>query len=142
MKKYISIVLVLVLILLMTGCDSYDYLTEIEEYSSMTVDGTTSIEVGYTYVAEEKTFYEFVIEDKAIINEIMAEIFKIELKEYPDARIDFYHRTITVNQGDKSYSIHLSFATSAEEHGKRYLYKSQGISEIIEKYIEDNLIEY
>ena len=97
MKKYISIVLVLVLILLMTGCDSYDYLTEIEEYSSMTVDGTTSIEVGYTYVAEEKTFYEFVIEDKAIINEIMAEIFKIELKEYPDARIDFYHRTINIS---------------------------------------------
>ena len=38
-------------------------LIEIEKYSSMTKDGTTSIEVEYTYVGETETVYDFVIEE-------------------------------------------------------------------------------
>lgn len=50
----------------------------------------------------------------------------------------FYYRMITVNQGDKSYIINLFSVSSAH---KSYLCQSQGVRDIIEQYIEDNLIK-
>lgn len=137
MKKYIALILILVSVLFLFGCKSPSKLVELEQYSSMTIDGTTSIEVVYTYVNGEE--YEFVIEDDETIAEIMTEIFNMELKDYPkDRDCDVYYRVITVNQGDKKYMIDLF---SASDGQKGYLCQSQKVCEIIEEYIEENLLK-
>ncbi len=115
-------------------------LIELARYSSMTIEGTTSIEVVYDYINGEETTYEFVIDDQEIIAKIMAEVFNMELKDYPeDQDINFYQRWITVNQGDNEYYINLGY--TSDEHGNQYLCQSRNVCEIIEKYIKDNLLK-
>ena len=116
-------------------------MVELEEYSSLTINGTTSIEVVYDYidVEGELTTYEFVIDDQETIKKIMAEVFNVELKDYPDDRdIDIYQRWIVVKQGDNRYHIDLTLAYEGEN---KYICQSQKVRDIIEKYIEENLIE-
>ena len=144
MKKMTALLLIVMLMLFSVGCDilnqSPTKLVELEKYSTMTIDGTTSIEVVYDYVEGEFTTYEFVIEDQETINKIMTEVFNTELKDYPDDRdIDFYQRWIIVHQGDIEYHINLCY--NSDENGNRYLYQSNGTFDIIEKYIEDNLMK-
>ena len=144
MKKMTALLLIVMLMLFSVGCDilnqSPTKLVELEKYSTMTIDGTISIEVVYDYVEGEFTTYEFVIEDQETINKIMTEVFNIELKDYPDDRdIDFYQRWIIVHQGDIEYYINLCY--NSDENGNRYLYQSHGTFDIIEKYIEDNLMK-
>ena len=144
MKKMTALLLIVMLMLFSVGCDilnqSPSKLVELEKYSTMTIDGTISIEVVYDYVEGEFTTYEFVIEDQETINKIMTEVFNIELKDYPDDRdIDFYQRWIIVHQGDIEYRINLCY--NSDENGNRYLYQSHGTFDIIEKYIEDNLMK-
>lgn len=114
-------------------------LVELDRYSAMTRDGTASIEVDYTYVDETETVYAFVIEDATIIDSLMSAIFNMELEDFPDDR-DFsvYYRVITVNQNEQAYTIDL-FAASNDR--KAYLCRSQEVRNIIERYIEDNLIK-
>ena len=144
MKKMTALLLIVMLMLFSVGCDilnqSPSKLVELKKYSTMTIDGTISIEVVYDYVEGEFTTYEFVIEDQETINKIMTEVFNIELKEYPDDRdINFYQRWIIVHQGDIEYHINLCY--NSDENGNRYLYQSHGTFDIIEKYIEDNLMK-
>ena len=144
MKKMTALLLIVMLVLFSVGCDilnqSPSILVELEKYSTMTIDGTISIEVVYDYVEGEFTTYEFVIEDQETINKIMTEVFNTELKDYPDDRdIDFYQRWIIVHQGDIEYHINLCY--NSDENGNRYLYQSHGTFDIIEKYIEDNLMK-
>ena len=144
MKKMTALLLIVMLMLFSVGCDilnqSPSKLVELEKYSTMTIDGTISIEVVYDYVEGEFTTYEFVIEDQETINKIMTEVFNTELKDYPDDRdIDFYQRWIIVHQGDIEYHINLCY--NSDENGNRYLYQSNGTFDIIEKYIEDNLMK-
>ena len=144
MKKMTALLLIVMLMLFSVGCDilnqSPTKLVELEKYSTMTIDGTISIEVVYDYIEGEFTTYEFVIEDQETINKIMTEVFNIELKDDPDDRdIDFYQRWIIVHQGDIEYHINLCY--NSDENGNRYLYQSHGTFDIIEKYIEDNLIK-
>ena len=144
MKKMTALLLIVMLMLFSVGCDilnqSPTKLVELEKYSTMTIDGTISIEVVYDYVEGEFTTYEFVIEDQETINKIMTEVFNTELKDYPDDRdIDFYQRWIIVHQGDIEYHINLCY--NSDENGNRYLYQSHGTFDIIEKYIEDNLMK-
>ena len=144
MKKMTALLLILILMLFSVGCDilnqSPSKLVELEKYSTMTIDGTISIEVVYDYVEGEFTTYEFLIEDQETINKIMTEVFNTELKDYPDDRdIDFYQRWIIVHQGDIEYHINLCY--NSDENGNRYLYQSHGTFDIIEKYIEDNLMK-
>lgn len=144
MKKMTALLLIIMLMLFSVGCDilnqSPTKLVELEKYSTMTIDGTISIEVVYDYVEGEFTTYEFVIEDQETINKIMTEVFNTELKDYPDDRdIDFYQRWIIVHQGDIEYHINLCY--NSDENGNRYLYQSHGTFDIIEKYIEDNLMK-
>ena len=144
MKKMTALLLIIILMLFSVGCDilnqSPTKLVELEKYSTMTIDGTISIEVVYDYVEGEFTTYEFVIEDQETINKIMTEVFNTELKDYPDDRdIDFYQRWIIVHQGDIEYHINLCY--NSDENGNRYLYQSYGTLDIIEKYIEDNLMK-
>lgn len=142
MKKTISFFLITVLILFTVSCEreqSPAKLAALEKYSAMTADGTTSIEVVYDYIEGEFTTYEFVIEDREVIEKIMAEVFDMELKDYPqDQDIDFYQRWITAKQGDNKY--HISLAYTSDENGNKYLCQSQKVCDIIEKYIEDNLM--
>ena len=113
-------------------------LVDLKQYSAMTKNGTTSIEVVYDYIDGEFTTYEFIIEDKETIGKIMAEVFNVELKDYPDDRdIDIYQRWIVVKQGDNRYHIDLTLASDGE---KQYICQSQNLREIIETYIEGNLI--
>ena len=144
MKKLTALLLVVMLMLFSVGCDilnqSPSKLVELEEYSAMTIDGTTSIEVVYDYIEGEFNTYEFVIEDQETIEKIMSEIFNTELKDYPDDQdIDFYQRWIIVHQGDVEYHINLCY--NSDENGNRYLYQSYGTFDVIEKYIVDNLIK-
>ena len=144
MKKLTALLLVVMLMLFSVGCDilnqSPSKLVDLEKYSAMTIDGTTSIEVVYDYIEGEFTTYEFVIEDQGTIEKIMSEIFNTELKAYPDNQdIDFYQRWIIVHQGDVEYHIDLCY--NSDENGNMYLYQSHGTFDIIEKYIEDNLIK-
>ena len=144
MKKMTALLLIIMLMLFSVGCDilnqSPTKLVELEKYSEMTIDGTISIEVVYDYVEGEFTTYEFVIDDQETINKIMTEVFNTELKDYPDDRdIDFYQRWIIVHQGDIEYHINLCY--NSDENGNRYLYQSHGTFDIIEKYIEDNLMK-
>ena len=144
MKKLTALLLVVMLMLFSVGCDilnqSPSKLVDLEKYSAMTIDGTTSIEVVYDYIEGEFTTYEFVIEDQETIEKIMSEIFNTELKAYPDNQdIDFYQRWIIVHQGDVEYHINLCY--NSDENGNRYLYQSNGTFDIIEKYIEDNLMK-
>ena len=144
MKKMTALLLIVMLMLFSVGCDilnqSPSKLVELEKYSTMTIDGTISIEVVYDYVEGEFTTYKFVIEDQETINKIMTEVFNTELKDYPDDRdIDFYQRWIIVHQGDIEYHINLCY--NSDENGNRYLYQSHGTFDIIEKYIEDNLMK-
>ena len=144
MKKMTALLLIVMLMLFSVGCDilnqSPSKLVELEKYSTMIIDGTISIEVVYDYVEGEFTTYEFVIEDQETINKIMTEVFNTELKDYPDDRdIDFYQRWIIVHQGDIEYHINLCY--NSDENGNRYLYQSHGTFDIIEKYIEDNLMK-
>ena len=144
MKKLTALLLVVMLMLFSVGCDilnqSPSKLVELEKYSAMTIDGTTSIEVVYDYIDGEFTTYEFVIEDQETIEKIMSEIFNTELKDYPENRdIDFYQRWIIVHQGDVEYHINLCYIS--DENGNRYLYQSHCTFDIIEKYIEDNLMK-
>ena len=143
MKKLTTLLLVVMLMLFSVSCDiliqSPTKLIELEKYSNMTIDGTTSIEVVYDYIEGEFNTYEFVIEDQETIEKIMSEIFNTELKDYPDDQdIDFYQRWIIVHQGDVEYHINLCY--NSDENGNRYLYQSNGTFDIIEKYIEDNLM--
>ena len=115
-------------------------LVDIEKYSSLTVDSITSIEVVYDYIEGGFTTYEFVIDNQETIEAIMTNVFNMELKEYPeDQDIDFYQRWITVKQGDNQYIINLAYAS--DNYGNRYLCQSHAVCEIIEKYIEENLIQ-
>ena len=144
MKKLTALLLVVMLMLFSIGCDilnqSPSKLVDLEKYSAMTIDGTTSIEVVYDYIEGEFNTYEFVIEDQETIEKIMSEIFNTELKDYPDDQdIDFYQRWIIVHQGDVEYHINLCY--NSDENGNRYLYQSHGTFDIIEKYIEDNLMK-
>ena len=144
MKKMTALLLIIILMLFSVGCDilnqSPTKLVELEKYSTMTIDGTISIEVVYDYVEGEFTTYEFVIEDQETINKIMTEVFNTELKDYPNDRdIDFYQRWVIVHQGDTEYHINLCY--NSDENGNRYLYQSHGTFDIIEKYIEDNLMK-
>lgn len=144
MKKMTALFLIVMLMLFSVGCDilnqSPSKLVELEKYSTMTIDGTISIEVVYDYVEGEFSTYEFVIEDQETINKIMTEVFNTELKDYPDDQdIDFYQRWIIVHQGDIEYHINLCY--NSDENGNRYLYQSHGTFDIIEKYIEDNLMK-
>ncbi len=143
MKKMISFLLIIVLMLFAVGCNlkqSSSKLVELEKYSAMTVDGTTSIEVVYDYINGEETTYNFVIDDQETIEKIMTEVFNMELKDYPKNQdINFYQRWITVNQSDDEFYISLAY--TSDEKGNRYLCQSQKVCEIIEKYIEDNLIQ-
>ena len=144
MKKLTTLLLVVMLILFSVSCDiliqSPAKLIELEKYSNMTIDGTTSIEVVYDYIEGEFTTYEFVIEDQETIDRIMIEVFNTDLKAYPDNQdIDFYQRWIIVHQGDVEYHINLCY--NSDENGNRYLYQSHGTFDIIEKYIEDNLMK-
>lgn len=142
MKKAISLLLALsALLLCLVGCDSNkkSKLVEIERFSSMTLDGTTSIEVIYDYTKDGYATYEFVIEDREMIREIMTALFEVKLKDYPEDRdIDFYQRWLNVKQGETVYYVNLSYA--ADQNENRYLLDSQAVCEIIEKYIEENLI--
>ena len=105
----------------------------------MTIDGTSSIEVVYDYIEGEFTTYEFVIDDQETIEKIMTEVFNMELKVYPKNQdIDVYQRWIIVKQDNNKYHIDLTLAFDGE---KRYICQSQKVRDIIEKYIEDNLIE-
>lgn len=114
-------------------------LVSLGRYSAMTTDGTTLVEVVYDYLHEGETTYEFFIEDPDTIVLLMTEIFRMELKAYPEDRdIDFYQRWITLKQGDEEYLINLGYAS--DEYGNLYLCQSQKVCEIIEKYIEDHLI--
>ena len=144
MKKLTTLLLVVMLMLFSVSCDiliqSPTKLIELEKYSNMTIDGTTSIEVVYDYIEGEFNTYVFVIEDQETIEKIMSEIFNTELKDYPDDQdIDFYQRWIIVHQGDVEYHINLCY--NSDENGNRYLYQSNGTFDIIEKYIEDNLMK-
>ena len=143
MKKVISFILTTLLLLFSVGCEMKQTpkkLVEIERYAGMRIDGTTSIDVVYDYVEGDFFTYEFTIENQEIIGNIMAEVFNVELKEYPDDQdIDFYQRWIIVHQGDNEYHINLCY--NSDESGNRYLYQSHGLFDIIEKYIEDNLID-
>ena len=144
MKKLTTLLLVVMLMLFSVSCDiliqSPAKLIELEKYSNMTIDGTTSIEVVYDYIEGEFTTYEFVIEDQETIDRIMIEVFNTDLKAYPDNQdIDFYQRWIIVHQGDVEYHINLCY--NSDENGNRYLYQSHGTFDIIEKYIEDNLMK-
>ena len=115
-------------------------LVDIEKYSSLTVDSITSIEVVYDYIEGGFTTYEFVIDNQETIEAIMTNVFNMELKEYPeDQDIDFYQRWITVKQGDNQYIINLAYAS--DNYGNRYLCQSHAVCEVIEKYIEENLIQ-
>jgi len=132
------------LMLFSVGCDilnqSPSKLVELEKYSAMTIDGTTSIEVVYDYIEGEFTTYEFVIDDPETITAIMTEVLNTELKDYPENQeIDFYQRWIIVHQGNAEYHINLCY--NSDENGNRYLYQSHGTFDIIEKYIEDNLMK-
>ena len=142
MKKAISLLLALsALLLCLVGCNDISKnpkLVELEQYSSMTLSGTTSIEVVYDYIKGEFTTYEFVIEDKEVIGEIMTEIFNMELADYPtDRDLDIYQRWISIKQAENEYRIDLTIASDSE---KQYICQSQKIREIIEGYIEENLI--
>ena len=141
MKKILALSLAIVALLCcLVGCSKKNKLVELEEYSSLTINGTTSIEVVYDYidVEGELTTYEFVIDDQETIKKIMAEVFNVELKDYPDDRdIDIYQRWIVVKQGDNRYHIDLTLASDGEE---QYICQSQNLREIIETYIEGNLI--
>ena len=144
MKKLTALLLVVMFILFSVSCDipiqAPTKLIELEKYSNMTIDGTTSIEVVYDYIKVEFTTYEFVIEDKETIDKIMIEVFNTDLKAYPNNQeIDFYQRWIIVHQGDVEYRINLCY--NSDENGNRYLYQSHGTFDIIEKYIEDNLMK-
>ena len=143
MKKTILFLFTIVFLLFIAGCNFGKTplkLVELEKYSTMTIDGTTSIEVVYDYIKGEKTTYEFVIEKQEIMEEITTELFNMELKNYPENQdINFYQRWITVNQGDNEYYINLAYTSN--EKGNRYLCQSQKVCEIIEKYMEDNLIQ-
>ena len=144
MKKLTALLLVVMLMLFSVGCDilnqSPSKLVDLEKYSAMTIGGTTSIEVVYDYIEGEFTAYEFVIDDPETITAIMTEVFNTELKDYPeDQDIDFYQRWIIVHQGDVEYHINLCY--NSDENGNRYLYQSHGTFDIIEKYIEDNLMK-
>jgi hypothetical protein len=144
MKKMTALLLIVMLMLFSVGCDilnqSPSKLVELERYSTMTIDGTTSIEVVYAYDRGEVTTYEFVIEDQETINQIMIEVFNTELEDYPgNLDIAFYQRWIIVHQGDIEYHIDLCY--NSDENGNRYLYQSNGTFDIIEKYIEDNLMK-
>ena len=156
MKKLIAIILITVMMLHLVGCDS-EYveqdseqeqtkkektptkLVELDKYSDMTMDGTTSIEVEYQYQVSEMQIYEFVVKDQETIDEMMTTVFDIGLKEYPNALIDFYIRQITIKQGDKEYYIHMGYAS--DNSGKRYLCDAKSLREIIVDYIMDNLVE-
>ena len=142
MKKLLALALaVVVLLCCLVGCCKKNKLVELEEYSSMAIDGTTSIEVVYDYIDIEGEFttYEFVIDDQETIENIMTEVFNLELKNYPKNQdIDVYQRWIIVKQNNNEYHIDLTLAFEGE---KRYICQSQKVREIIEKYIEENLIE-
>ena len=112
-------------------------LVDLDKYSAMTANGTTSIEVVYDYIEGEFTTYEFVIEDQETIVNIMTEIFKLELEDYPDDQdMDIYQRWIILKQGNNRYHIDLTLVSDGE---KMYICQSQGVRDIIETYIEDNL---
>ena len=134
--------MIMLLMLFTVGCNSTQSpskLVELEKYSAMTIDGTSSIDVVYDYIEGEFTTYEFVIEDQEVIKKIMTEIFNMELKDYPgDRDIDIYQRWIVIKQDNNSYHIDLTLASDGE---KQYICQSQKVRDIIEKYIEDNLIE-
>ena len=143
MRKFLAFLLVLIMLLpCISGClnrnqdktKSYKKLIELERFSSMTIDGTTSIDVVYTHTNGKETA--FVIEDEDTIEKIMTEIFDMGLEEYPeDQDIDFYYRSITVHQGDTNYLIVLG--SISDENGNRYLLKSYNLCNIIEKYIAE-----
>ena len=143
MKKVISFILTILLLFFSVGCDMQqapERLVEIERYAGMTIDGTTSIDVVYDYIEGDFATYEFTIENQEIVGNIMAEVFDVELKKYPDDQdIDFYQRWITVKQGDNKHLINLAYVS--DNYGNSYLCQSQTVCEIIEKYIEDNLIQ-
>ena len=145
MKKLISFLLMLTLTLFSVGCDilnqSPSKLVELETYSNMTLDGTTSIEVKYEYYNDDvRNLYEFVIDDQETIGKIMTGLFNVELKDYPKHQlITFAIRLITVKQGENEFSINLACVSNA--NGNRYLCESQDVYAIIEKYIEDNLMK-
>ena len=139
MKREISFFLAfMTLLFCFVGCDSgkgNPKLVELEKYSSMTIDGTTSIAVVYDYIENEFTTYEFVIEDHEVIKKIMTEVFKMELKEYPkNQKMDIYQRWIVIKQGNQEYHIDLTLASDGE---KQYICQSQNVRDMIEKYIKD-----
>ena len=139
MKREISFFLAfMTLLFCFVGCDNSNgnlKLVELEKYSSMTIDGTTSIAVVYDYIENEFTTYEFVIEDHEVIKKIMTEVFKMELKEYPkNQKMDIYQRWIVVRQGNQEYHIDLTLASDGEN---QYICQSQNVRDMIEQYIKN-----
>lgn len=144
MKQLLAILLSIVCLGLpvckTTEKQTVDKLIEIEKYASLTIDGTSSIGVVYDYIKGEIVTYEFVIEDQTVIQDIMKGICNMELEDYPEGQdIDFYQRWVTVTQGDDEYFIHLGY--TSDERGNRYLCQSQAVCEIIENYIEENVMQ-
>lgn len=121
------------------GPQSPEKLVDLDKYDTLTIDGTTSIDVVYDYIKGEFTTYEFTIDDHETIEKIMTEVFNIELTDYPeDQDIDFYQRWLNIYQGGNKYHVNLAYTS---EKNVLYLCKSKSTCEIIEKYIEDNLIQ-
>ena len=116
-------------------------LIEIEKYATLGRYETTSIEVVYDYIKGGFTTYEFVIDDPEVIDNIMSKVFNMELEPYPEnMNIDFFQRWITVKQDEREYFIDLGYACD-DQYGYQYLCQSQSVCEIIEKYINTNLIK-
>ena len=140
MKKVLALALAVVALLCcLVGCGKKNKLVELEEYSSMTINGTTSIEVVYDYIDIEGEFttYEFVIDDQETIEKIMTEVFNMELKVYPKNQdIDVYQRWIIIKQDNNEYHIDLTLAYEGEQ---RYICQSQKVRDIIENHIENSI---
>ncbi len=131
------ILLCLFFVLLATSCDQKNShtatkLIEIEEYSSMASDETTSINV--EYLLGDATVYEFTIGYDIKIQELMAALLEMEVQYDPDRREnlddDGYHRIITVKQDKKEYRIDLIKAFD-------YWCKSEKVCRILDKCLED-----
>lgn len=116
-----------------------DKLTELDEFSSLTAEGTTEINIKYEYYEGEiHEFFEFTLTDVNYIQRITTAFLKMEIYPYPNAQdIDPYYMHVHLRQGDKEYRSNLF---SESQNGFRYLLKSGEVRDIIEEYIETHFI--
>ena len=145
MKKLIAIILITVMMLHLVGCDS-EYveqdseqeqtekektptkLVELDKYSDMTMDGTTSIEVDYQYQIGDTWIFEFVVEDQETIDEIMAAVFDIGLKKYPEIFKEYFGKVVPYS--DNKYAA----LNTAVWSGGSFIYIPKGVK--IEKPLQ------